>query len=222
MLRAVLAVAVAVCGSAVAVVAPASGQPADCPPVCDRIPDSAWIDTTAVPLDAVYHWPGLAGIAVTAPSPRFRFEDECVTPPVFADPRAYAVAARAAVPQPDGQWQLQTQVVHWRGETWRGGQDALSVLRTASANLRACQLTAPAASPSVTTDEPERLAAVVSIDGLRVLHQYLVAHPRSSSVVELALWSAAPHLTDWPPVPDVQVFDAMIAPLCTAYIGSCP
>ena len=85
-------------------------------------PGLRWIDPTALPLYSTYRWPGLAGIAVTATNPRFRFEEACASPPVPDDPRAFAVAARAAVPQPDGQWQLQVLVMHWRGETWRGGQ----------------------------------------------------------------------------------------------------
>ena len=96
--------------------------PGDCPPFCDRIPDSAWIAPTSIPLYSAYRWPGLAGLAVTAPAPRFKFEDICASPPVADDARSYAVAARAVVPKPDGQWQLQVQVMHWRGETWRGAQ----------------------------------------------------------------------------------------------------
>jgi hypothetical protein len=201
----------------------ANAGPADCPPNCDRIPDSAWIDPAAVPLYAVYHWPGLAGVAVTAPAPRFRFEEGCATPPVRGDPRDYAVAARAVAGNPDGQWQLQVQVMHWRGETWRGGQLALAALQSAVAALRACQWRSPLTSPSITTDQPERAAAVISgsIPGQLVLHEYLVAHPRSSTVTELAMWAPSPLQLDWPSVSDMQVLDALTAPLCTAYIGSC-
>ena len=78
----------------------------------------------------------------------------------------------------------------------------------------------PPASPSVTTLEPDRLAAVVS--GPVILHQYLVANPANSTVTELALWSTAPPLTAWPASADDTVLDALGAPLCTAYIGSCP
>ena len=109
------------------------------------------------------------------------------------DPRCYAVAERAVVVNPEGQWQLQAQVLHWRGETWRGGQLAEDVFNTAVAALRACQRTNPAASPSLTIDEPDRMAAVVS--GPVILHQYLVANPANSTITELALWSTAPPLT---------------------------
>ena len=60
-------------------------------------------------------------------------------------------------------------------------------------------------SPSLTTAEPERLAAVISVAGHKVVHQYLVAHPASGSVVELALWSTLPAQVPWPAVSDDQV-----------------
>ncbi|MGH3676285.1 MAG: ATPase [Mycobacterium sp.] len=220
-MRMVLAAVLATCGLATGW--PAQAFPVDCPPNCDRIPDSAWLEPTAIPLFPVYHWPRLAGVAVTATDPRFRFEEACGTPPIAGDARRFAVAARAAVPQPDGQWQLQVQVMHWRGETWRGGATALAAFDAAVAALRACQLTAPLTSPSITTDTPDRMAAVISgsIPGQPVLHEYLLAHPRSSTVTEVAMWALTPPLVNWPAVPDVQVLDAMMAPLCRAYIDSC-
>lgn len=217
-MRMVLAAVLAACGLAVA--PPAAADPENCPPACDRIPDAAWISPWAIPLNPRYVWPRLPALAVTAPAPRFRFEELCGSPPVAADPRAYAVAERATVVNPDGQWQLQAQVVHWRGETWRGGQLAEDVFNTAVAALRACQQTNPGQSPSLTVLEPDRLAAVVS--GPVVLHQYLVANPANSTVTELALWSSAPPLTPWPSINDETVLDTLGAPLCTAYIGSCP
>lgn len=219
MLLAMLAVAVVGAGLVIVAAGPARAQPTDCPPVCDSIPDSAWMEPTSIPLYPVYRWPRLTGVTVTAPL--FRFEEECGTQAVPGDARSYGVAARSVVPQPAGQWQLQMQVVHWRGETWRGGQTALAELQTAASSMRACQVTAPATSPSITTDVPDRLAAVISVGGQRVLHQYLLAHPESSSVVELAMWASSPPLTGWPPVPDSEVFDAMLSPLCRAYIDSC-
>ncbi|GAY18157.1 hypothetical protein MSZK_48830 [Mycobacterium sp. shizuoka-1] len=206
------------CGLAVA--PPAAAEPQTCPPTCDRIPDAAWIAPWAMPLNARYTWPRLAGVAVTATAPRFRFEELCGTPPVAQDPRAYAVAERASVVNPDGQWQLQATVLHWRGETWRGGQLADDVFHRAVAALRSCQRGNPSASPSLTTVEADRMAAVVS--GPVILHQYLVASPANSTVTELALWSTAPPLTAWPATDDATVLDALGAPLCTAYIGSCP
>lgn len=217
-MRMVLAAVLAACGLAVA--PPVAADPENCPPACDRIPDAAWISPWAIPLNPRYVWPRLPALAVTASSPRFRFEDLCASPPVAADPRAYAVAERATVVNPDGQWQLQAQVVHWRGETWRGGQLAEDVFNTAVAALRACQRTNPGQSPSLTVLEPDRMAAVVS--GPVILHQYLVADPASSTVTELALWSSAPPLTPWPSLNDETVLDTLGAPLCAAYIGSCP
>ena len=148
-MRMVLAVLLAAGGLVVA--APAAADPETCPPACDRIPDSAWIASWAIPLNSRYGWPRLPGLAVTATAPRFRFEELCASPPVAQDPRSYVVAEKAAVANPDGQWQLQAQVLHWRGETWRGGQLAEDVFNTAVAALRSCQRTNPSASPSLTT-----------------------------------------------------------------------
>jgi hypothetical protein len=218
-----LAVALATCGLAIA---PSSGWsaravPGECPPFCDAIPDSAWIAPVSIPLYSVYRWPGLAGLAVTASATRFGFEALCDSPPVADDARAYSVAERAVVPTPAGQWNLAVQVLHWRGDTARGGPIAEFTIETARTRLRDCQATAPLASPSITTDSPQRIAAVISVAGEQVMHEYLLAHPGSSTVVELAMWSSLPPLVDWPAVPDAQVFEAMAAPLCNAYLGSC-
>ena len=80
---------------------------------------------------------------------------------------------------------------------------------SARAALRACQATAPQTSPSITTDEPGRLAAVISVAGAapRILHQYLVSHPQSSSVVELAMWASSPPAENWPVIPDATVLE---------------
>ena len=59
------------------------------------------------------------------------------------------------------------------------------------------------------------------LPGQQVLHEYLVVHPRSSTLVEVAMWATSPPRVDWPLVPDAQVLDAMTAPLCRAYIDSC-
>jgi hypothetical protein len=62
---------------------------------------------------------------------------------------------------------------------------------------------------------------VISVAGDQVMHEYLLAHPSSSTVVELAMWSSLPTQVDWPAVSDAQVFEAMVAPLCSAYLRSC-
>nr|WP_029110383.1 hypothetical protein [Mycobacterium sp. URHD0025] len=213
----IAAMSFVLCGLAAA---PPSAWPdpgADCPPLCDRIPDSAWIATANLPLDGEYHWPGLAGLAVTATSPRFRFEEECGSQPVPGDPRGYAVAARSEAGQPAGDWQLRVQVIHWRGETWQGGQTALAVVQAAAGALRSC----PGAGTSITTDRPGRLAAAINFGNTRVLHQYLIADPRNSTVVELAMWASTPPRVAWSAPADRRVLDALADPLCTAYIGSC-
>ena len=123
-----LAVALATCGLAIAPSAGWSARavPGECPPFCDAIPDSAWIAPVSIPLYPVYKWPGLAGLAVTASATRFGFEALCDSPPVADDARAYAVAERAVVPTPAGQWNLAVQVVHWRGDTATERPTALS------------------------------------------------------------------------------------------------
>ena len=140
---------------------------------------------------------------------------------MVGDPRDYAVAARAQVTQPAGQWQLQVQVLHWRGDAWRSGQTAVEVLQNARNALHACAVTAPWTSPSITTDQPERVAAVISIAGKQVLHEYLLIDPRNGTLVDLAMWTSLPPAVQWRSVPDPVVFDAMGAPLCTAYTRSC-
>lgn len=208
---------------AVVLVPPALAEPETCPAVCDQIPNTAWIAQRAVPLDSVYGWPALAGSAVPLTgmgTPRFRFEDLCLAPPVPQDARASAVAARVTVSHPDGQWQLQAQILHWRGDTARGGPTAATVFGTAVAALRACQQRAPAQSPSLTTDESNRMAAVIS--GPVVAHTYLIAHVASSTISELTLWSSGPPQVAWPAMADDPVLNAMTTPLCDAYIASCP
>jgi hypothetical protein len=200
----------------------AVADPETCPPVCDKIPDTAWISPPAVPLDSTYHWPSPAGSAVPmtgGATPRFRFEEVCATPPFPQDTRNSAVAARATVDKPQGQWQLRAEVVHWRGDTARGGQSATSVFDIAAAALRGCQLGASGESPSVTVDEPNRLAAVVS--GPVIMHTYVVAHPENSTISELTLWASDPVQLPWPIISDAQVLDAMASPLCASYLGSC-
>ena len=217
-MRLVLAVILAAGGLAVAPTAGA--EPYNCPPACGSIPDSAWVPPWSIPLNSQYGWPQLAALAVTSPGPRFRFEEICASPPPPPpDPRGYVVAERALVVNPPGQWQLQAQVLHWTGETWRGGELAEQVFTAALAALRACQQTNLLASPLLTVDEPDRLAAVIS--GPVIVHQYLVANRANSSISELALWAVGPPLTPWPPIADAAVLDALGAPLCTAYIGSC-
>jgi phosphoribosylformylglycinamidine synthase len=67
------------------------------------------------------------------------------------------------------------------------------------------------ASPSVTTDEPDRMAAVIG--GPVILHQYLVANPGNSTITELAMWSTAPPLTAWP--------GSMTPPCSTRWVHRC-
>ena len=162
-----------------------------------------------------------AALAVAAPAPRFRFEELCAGPPPLDDPRSYAVAAKAVVPAPDGQWQLQAQVVHWRGETWRGGQTRRMRCSTrrrprcgpASARPRSSRRRSPPTNP-------HRMAAVISGPGSRlVAHQYLLADPASSTIASWPCGRYRRSQVPWLPVPDAQVLDALATPLCRAYLG---
>src|ERR1700722_1924312 len=181
-------------------VIPAAAEPESCPPVCDQIPATAWMPQRAVPLNSAYNWPAPAAVAVqvtgAGAGPRFRFEELCAARPLAQDPRTWAVAARATVVHPDGQWQLQAQILHWRGDTAHGGLIAASVFSTGVAALRGCQLGAPLQSPSITTDQPDRMSAVIS--GPVVMHSYLIAHLASSTISELTLWSPGPAQVSWP------------------------
>ena len=151
--------------------------------------------------------------------PRFRFEEVCATPAFPQDTRNSAVASRVTVDRPAGQWQLRAEIMHWRGDTARGGPLARSVFDLVGPALRACQLGAAAESPSVTVDEPNRLAAVIS--GPTILHTYFVAYPENSTISELTVWGADPVQPPWPIISDAQVLDAMTASVCGAYVGSC-
>ncbi len=223
-LRLVFAAAL-IAGSLLVTWAPARADPETCPPTCDQIPATAWISREAIPLYSTYHWPtpGGPGAAATvltgAATPRFRFEEVCATPPFPQDTRNSAVASRVVVEKPAGQWQLRAEILHWRGDTARGGPVAMSVFGLVAPALRACQLGAATESPSLTVDEPTRLAAVIS--GPVIAHTYFVAHPESSTISELTLWGADPVQPPWPIISDAQVLDAMTSPVCAAYIGSC-
>src|ERR1700742_5283462 len=157
-MRLILAVTLIVGGLSLACVSSsgfAGADPEACPPVCDKIPDTAWISSSAIPLNASYHWPSLAESAVPmtgGATPRFRFEEVCATPAFPQDTRNSAVASRATVTNAQGQWQLQAQVLQWRGDTARGGQNAAAVFNNTTAALRGCQQGAPQQSPSVTAD----------------------------------------------------------------------
>jgi hypothetical protein len=123
--------------------------------------------------------------------------------------------------QAEAHWNLAVQVIHWRGDTASFGPTAVSTLETARSRLGDCQVTAPQTSPSITTSDPQRLAAVISAAGNQVMHEYLLVDPDSSTIVELAMWASLPPRVQWPAVPDAQILDAMAAPLCDAYLGSC-
>ena len=168
-MRLVVVTTLIVGGLLVTCVWPAIGQadPETCPPVCDQIPDTAWIPREAIPLNSTYHWPALAAAAVSmtgAATPRFRFEEVCATP---ALPQRHS-QCRGIRQQGDGR--RPRRASGSCGPRWCTGaatraaaeQSATSVFDIATAALRGCQLGVATESPSVTVDEPNRLSAVVS------------------------------------------------------------
>ena len=145
---------------------PASAEPEACPPVCDQIPNTAWIRPArgAAELGVQLARAGRSGGAGDGG----RGGAVPVRGALWRASRCRRIRAprrsraRATVVHPDGQWQLQAQILHWRGDTARGGSIAASVFGNAVAALRGCQLGAPPQSPSITVDEPNRMAAVIS------------------------------------------------------------
>jgi hypothetical protein len=219
MVRVILAAVLAgvLVGGSLVVTPVAAALPESCPPTCDRIPDTAWPAPPSP--NTTVTWPPLANLAAPVLRPRFYAEELCsiVLPP--DDPRSYAVAAKAEVPAPPGQWQMRAQIIHWRGDTATGGQLVAAAFEQAKAALRACQVVTPPFSPSLTTDRDGRLAAVIT--GPQLVHQYLVAHPQSSTIAELVFWAPTPPLAPWSAPPDAQVLAAMTRALCAAYLSSC-
>ncbi len=103
------------------------------------------------------------------------------------DPRVYAVAG-ARHGAPAGRPVAAAGPGHAlaRGHRHRRAWTRGRCSRWAASPCRGASSRRPATSPSITTDEPDRLAAVVSDDASRVMHNYLLADPASSTLVELA------------------------------------
>ena len=164
-------------------------------------------------------------------SPKFEADELCAAGPAADDERASALAARIVLPNPPGQWQLQVQILHWRGDPWIAGQRASAVMDSATKVLRNnCSFNAPGVSVSRIAEQNlpgghpgGALTAVITETGATpmVAREYLVSDLRNSSVVELTMWSTSPPAVDWPAINDDQLLADMVAPLCTAYVNSC-
>jgi serine/threonine-protein kinase len=205
-------------------------QNGNCPPACTHIPDSAWIAPPAIPLFNRYPRPPLGPLSEPVSNPRFRIDELCAAGPVTDDQRNGAIASRLILPEPPDQWQLQVQILHWRGDPWIAGQRASAVMNSAISLLRnTCSSTAPEVSVSRIAEQNvpghpgQSLAAVLTVRGTAPMlaHEYLVSDLRNSTVVELAMWSTSPPAVAWPTINDDQVLADMVAPLCTAYVNSC-
>lgn len=202
----------------------------NCPPACAHIPDSAWIAPPAIPLYDKYSWPPLGPLSEPVSNPRFKIDELCAAAPANDDERDGSVASRIILPEPPGQWQLQVQILHWRGDPWIAGQRASAVMDSATSLLRNnCSFTAPGVSVSRIAEQNvpghpgQSLAAVITATGNLPMtaHEYLISDLRNSTVVELAMWSTSPPAVDWPTINDDQLLADMVAPLCTAYVNSC-
>lgn len=203
----------------------------NCPPACTQIPDSAWIASPAIPLYNDYSWAPLAPLSEPVSSPRFEADELCAAGPANDDPRDSALAARIILPNPPGQWQLQVQILHWRGDPWIAGQLASGVMDSETSLLRNnCSVgAAPGVSVSRIAEQNvpghpgQSLSAVITITGTapRIVHEYLVSDLRNNTVVEVAMWSTSPPAVEWPTINDDQLLADMVAPLCTAYVNSC-
>ena len=169
-----------------------------------------------------YSWPQLGPLSEAVSSPRFKSDELCAAAPLSVEERDSALASQVILPNPPGQWQLQVQILHWRGDPWVAGQRASAVMDSATALLRNnCSFNAPGVSVSRITEQSvpghpgESLAAVITMGGATplVAHEYLVSDLRNSTVVELAMWSTSPAAVDWPTMDDDQLLADMVAPL---------
>ncbi|WP_157626091.1 ATPase [Mycobacterium sp. 155] len=168
----------------------------NCPPACTKIPDSAWMAPHTIPLYDKYSWPQLGPLSEAVSSPRFKSDKLCAAAPLAAEEHDSALASRVILPNPPGQWQLQVQILHWRGDPWVGGQRASAVMDSATALLRNnCSFNAPGVSVSRITEQSvpghpgQSLAAVITMGGAAplVAYEYLVSDLRNGTVVELAM-----------------------------------
>jgi hypothetical protein len=203
----------------------------NCPPACTQIPDAAWIDPAATPLYDDYRWAPLAPLSEPVSKPRFKADELCAAGPQTSDERDGSLAARIILPNPPGQWQLQVQILHWRGDPWIAGQRASAVMDAATSLLRNnCSFNSPGVSVTRIAEQNlpggnpgQSLTATITEIGTspQVAHVYLISDLRNSTVVELAMSSTSPPAVDWPTINDDQLLAAMVAPLCTAYVNSC-
>jgi hypothetical protein len=174
----------------------------NCPPACTQIPDSAWIAPAAIPLYGDYSWAPLAPLSEPVSNPRFEADELCAAGPAHDDERDSTLAVRIMLPNPPGRWQLQVQILQWRGDPWIAGQRASAVMDSATSMLRnKCSFTAPGVSVSRIAEQNlpgghpgQSLTAVITEAGAtpRVTHEYLVSDLHNSTVVEVVMWSTSP------------------------------
>jgi len=194
-----------------------------CPPVCDRIPDTAWISPAGIPLNfdvplavagrasGADHWHDDASVPVRG--------GVCDSRVPARHPQLLRSPAErpSATPQASGSCRPKSctgaETPHTAARTRR------RCSTTAAAALRGCQLGAAAESPSVTT---RRAQSTGRGDQRTGDHPHLSCrtpgkqHDQRTDAVVRGASAAA--LAD---NSDAQVLDAMTSPVCAAYIGSC-
>ena len=208
--RLLLALAVATCGLVIAPSTPASRRARRVPADLRRHPrfgvDRARPRRRCTRCITGRAWPDLPSRRPRRGSPSRRL---CARRRSLGDARDYAVASQATVAEPAG-----PMAAAGAGHALARGHRSVRADgdgRPSSWPGPGCETARsprrwhPRRSPPATRSA---LAAVISVAGQRVMHQYLLAHPASSTIVELAMWSTLPPLVRWPAVPDAQVLDA--------------
>ena len=133
---------------------PAAAEPAGtCPPALQPHPGDRVDHPEAILLDSVY--PGRNSPGWRSPPVRRGSGSRSYAAPLRspATPRLCGRRTRGGV-EPGRPVAAAGQVVHWRGDTWLGGELAQGTFQAAVAALRACQSTNPTASPRWSSTRP--------------------------------------------------------------------
>ena len=225
-MRLMLAAILAACGLAVApsMIGPAQAVPTDCPPNCDRIPNSAWIDADRH--SAVFDLP------LARPGRSLRHGEQPALP--IRGGLRHAAGPRRSAP-----------VRGRRARRRRAAGRAVAAAGTGIALAWGDLARRPARGGGVRQGSrlPARLSADFSADFALAHHRQPQPdgrrHQRGASrsagparipdcstraTAPSSRWRCgrrSPPRVEWPPVPDAEVLDALAAPLCRAYIDSC-
>ena len=126
-------------------------------------------------------------------APRFGSRRLARTPPVPATPATTRWRRAPSCRTRRASGSCRRRSCTGAGTPWRAGRPRRRRSETPVAALRDCQLTAPLRLAVAHHRRARRgSAAVISVAGRACMHEYLLADPRSSTIVELALWSTLP------------------------------